>query len=79
MVIYDGVQGTEVGGTGTGQGNIISGNTAWGVIIDGNGLVTTTSNVILGNYIGTNWDGTAAIANMSQAVNLIDEGLSVFR
>ena len=27
VVIYDGVQGTKVGGAGTGQGNIISGNT----------------------------------------------------
>ena len=68
VVIYNGVQGTEIGGTGTGQGNVISGNTSSGVIIDGNGQATTTGNVIQANIIGLNAAGTATLANGGHGV-----------
>ena len=70
VVIYDGVQGTEVGGTGTGQGNIISGNTSRGVLIDGNGVATTTGNVIQGNLIGLNAAGNAKLSNGSSGIEI---------
>ncbi len=65
VVIYDGVQGTLIGGNGTGQGNIISGNTEWGVVIDGNGVTTTSGNYLQGNYIGLDVAGTSEIGNRS--------------
>ena len=52
-----GISGSNntVGGTTAGARNIISGNGGIGVYIDGNG------NQVLGNYIGTNAAGTAAL------------------
>ncbi len=71
IVIYNGVQGTQVGGTGTGQGNIISGNNDSGIVIDGNGVATTSGNVIQANYIGTDVTGTIDLGN-------IDDGIRIF-
>src|SRR5579875_2365836 len=48
-----------IGGTATGAGNVISGNTADGILID-SGVSGVT---VQGNYIGTNTAGTAALAN----------------
>ena len=48
----------RLGGTGTGEGNVIAGNLADGVFVDG-----STGNVILGNYIGLDAAGTTAIGN----------------
>lgn len=49
--LYDGAQQNTVGGVGTHQRNIISANGQNGVRIWG---TTTTSNTVVGNYIGTN-------------------------
>ncbi len=70
VVIYDGVQGTEVGGTGVGQGNIISGNAGSGVLIDGNGVATTTNNAIASNYIGTDVTGLIDLGNAGHGVQV---------
>ena len=70
IVVYDGAQGTEIGGIGTGQGNIISGNTTWGIIVDGNGGITTTGTLIVANFIGLNLAGTAALGNTGGGVLL---------
>ena len=51
-------QYNTIGGTATGARNVISGNTAEGVYIN-----SANSNTILGNYIGSNASGTAAISN----------------
>lgn len=61
--------GNQIGGTGTGQGNIISGNLGRGVVISGTGA---DNNVLAGNFIGTNISGTAAIGNAS--VGIVIEG-----
>ncbi len=68
VVIYNGVQGTEVGGTGTGQGNIISGNSDAGVMIDGNGVASTSGNIIQANYIGTDVTGMVDLGNASDGI-----------
>ncbi len=67
--ISDGAHGNFIGGTGTNERNIISGNTLYGIYITG---PTTTGNTILGNYIGTNIDGNAALPNQKGGVILID-------
>ena len=55
-----GADNAGIGGGLAGFRNLISGNTSAGVSISGSG---TTSNILQGNYIGTNADGTAVIAN----------------
>jgi CSLREA domain-containing protein len=52
--IDDGTAATTIGGTAAGARNVISGNGAAGIFIDGSG---TESNVIQGNYIGVNASG----------------------
>ena len=59
-----------IGGNSVNEGNLISGNGGDGIEIGGNGA---SSNVVLGNLIGTNFSGTAAIGNGSSGV-LIHNG-----
>ncbi len=58
--ILGGATNNTVGGTAAGAGNVISGNTSSGVLIQSSG---TSGNVVEGNLVGTNVAGTAAIAN----------------
>lgn len=50
----------EIGGTGAGQGNVISGNMEKGIGIQGD---AAANNKIWNNRIGTTADGTAALGN----------------
>jgi CSLREA domain-containing protein len=55
-----GPNGNTIGGTAAGAGNLLSGNTFWGVqVFD----TTSTGNTIQGNLIGTTASGTAALGN----------------
>ncbi len=56
----------QIGGQNRGEGNLISGNWLHGINLQG-GL----RNLVLGNYIGTNADGTAAIANLEDGVLIV--------
>jgi uncharacterized repeat protein (TIGR01451 family) len=58
--IEAGAASNTIGGTAAADRNLISGNAFRGVLIDG---VGTNTNQVLGNYIGTNAAGTAAVAN----------------
>jgi hypothetical protein len=49
-----------IGGALPGQGNLLSGNSQYGVFI---GTPGTTGNIVYGNYIGTSASGTVALAN----------------
>jgi len=60
------VTGNTIGGTAAGAGNLISGNLNAGLYISAGG-----SNIVQGNYIGTNAAGTAAIANLNYGIRLI--------
>jgi hypothetical protein len=67
IVIADGAAYNTVGGAGSGEGNVISSNTYHGVAIWDPG---TDSNQVMGNLIGTNAQGTSALANGSSGVAL---------
>ncbi|HMB90261.1 MAG TPA: right-handed parallel beta-helix repeat-containing protein [Rhodothermales bacterium] len=56
----DGSAENIIGGTTETARNLISGNTQHGILISGN---SPLANKIIGNYIGTNAGGTAALAN----------------
>lgn len=49
-------------------GNLVSGNTADGILIE-NG---STGNVLNGNFVGTNANGTAAVGNGGDGVHIVD-------
>jgi parallel beta-helix repeat protein/predicted outer membrane repeat protein len=55
--------GTVIGGASPGQGNIISGNAADGIVDNSPGTLT-----ILGNLIGTNAAGAAALGNQQNGI-----------
>ncbi|MGA2806201.1 MAG: right-handed parallel beta-helix repeat-containing protein [Acidimicrobiales bacterium] len=62
VLINAGAANNTIGGTGASAGNVISGNKAAGVSITG---ADTASNLVLGNYIGTNPTGTGALSNQN--------------
>jgi CSLREA domain-containing protein len=51
---------TTIGGTAAGAGNLISGNSQWGAAILGD---TSGSDIIQGNFIGTDITGTEKLGN----------------
>ena len=55
-----GVTGNTIGGTVPNARNVLSGNGGSGIILNGAG---TTANTVLGNFIGTNANGTGSIPN----------------
>ena len=54
-----GSTGNTVGGTAAGAGNVISGNTNYGVYL----TAGSSGNTVAGNLIGTTAAGDAALAN----------------
>ena len=64
-----GVVGTTPGGSCTGACNLISGNADDGVRIGG---ANTSSNVIQGNYIGTDVHGTGDVGNTDDGLHIED-------
>ena len=60
--ILSGATGNVIGGTSSGAGNLISGNSDTGITIIGAG---TSANRIEGNLIGTNQDGSGPLSNLT--------------
>jgi hypothetical protein len=67
--IFNGSQYNRVGGTTSGERNVISGNATYGVVLNGefNGA---QENSVVGNYIGTNAAGTGPLGNASHGVGI---------
>ncbi len=55
--------GNTIGGSNENAGNLISGNTNSGINIEFVGGVEASNNTIIGNFIGTDVNGTAALSN----------------
>jgi hypothetical protein len=69
-VCLDGASGNFIGGSGAGEGNVISANGLDGVCYVRMGA---HDNPLQGNFIGTNATGTAALGNAGNGVRLSDE------
>ncbi len=66
--VFDASNST-IGGTGVGARNLISGNGDEGLQVLGE---RATGNKVLGNYIGTDKNGTAALGNSGDGVIVVD-------
>ena len=66
--IVSGATSNTIGGSAAGAGDVISGNTFNGVALAGAG---TESNLIEGDYIGTDWTGGKALANSLDGVQIV--------
>ncbi len=58
--IDSGAVANTIGGTASGEGNVISGNDEWGIVVTGSG---TNQNVIARDEIGTDDAGTTPVEN----------------
>ena len=58
LSIYVSAGGNVIGGTGPGEGNVVSGNEGYGLHISSSAV-----DIIKGNFVGTSAAGTAAIPN----------------
>lgn len=67
IMLFNGTNACQIGGTGVGEGNLISGNTSNGVLIFGAG---TDDNVIEGNFIGVNLSGNTAAPNGANGIHV---------
>jgi hypothetical protein len=65
-ITINGGSSNTIGGTTAVERNVISGNDSHGISLQGN----ATNNTILGNYIGTNAAGTAALGNTNWGVSV---------
>jgi len=67
VYLYGGAQNNFIGGAGTHQRNVISGNSQNGIRIEGN---TTSNNKVIANYIGTNAPGLYQHGNSWHGVSI---------
>src|SRR5208282_3258151 len=67
VIVQLGASNNTIGGTGAGAGNVISRNGNDGVLIS-----SASNNAVLGNFIGTNAAGTAALGNTLDGISLND-------
>jgi titin len=67
-VTINGATGNTIGGTDAGAGNLLSGNTQGGVGLKGPGA---DSNVVQGNYIGTDASGRLTLGNGLSGITIL--------
>jgi astacin (peptidase family M12A) len=66
IIFQYGANDNFIGGLNATQRNVISGNSEYGIVINDN----SDTNVILGNYIGLNASGTAAVTNFLSGIGI---------
>ena len=71
VAIGGGAHGNTIGGSTANERNVISGNGDDGICIYGSSDASSTSNIVSGNYIGTDASGTAALGNASSGVHIL--------
>ncbi len=69
VVIFNGAQGNQIGGTTPAERNIVSGNIGSGIDVTGAG---TNTNLVEGNYVGTDITGTLALGNQFGGVQIFN-------
>jgi parallel beta-helix repeat protein len=67
VAVFGGARSNRVGGPDAGQGNAVSGNPSFGVLLSGTG---TEQNIVAGNLIGTNAAGTGPVPNTGPGVDI---------
>ncbi len=68
-IVLEGPSNT-IGGTASGAGNLISGNSTDGVYMVSLQGLSGSGNLVLGNFIGTNAAGTDAVPNLDEGIEL---------
>jgi surface protein/parallel beta-helix repeat protein len=63
VLILFGATANLIGGTGDGEGNLISGNGWYGILLQGSDDRPANENFIQGNFIGTDVSGTQPLGN----------------
>ncbi len=71
VLIQSGANSNIIGGTSTASRNVISGNFGSGVV-----LTDVASNVVEGDFIGTDYTGTIALGNASNGVTVNEQATS---
>jgi hypothetical protein len=72
--IEAGASNNTIGGSSLAAGNVISGNNDDGISVAGSG---TSSNLIQGNYIGTDASGTAALGNADDGIVIYSDASDI--
>jgi hypothetical protein len=69
--IFVDAAGATIGGTASGDANVISGNGSYGISIDG------ADCLVVGNEIGTDAGGTAAVPNSGSGISVFAAGATI--
>jgi hypothetical protein len=75
-IFIDGASNNTIGGSATGAGNLLSGNDFDGMLIL-DSAQPARSNLVLGNRIGTDITGSAALPNAGSGIDLFASGNTI--